>query len=57
MKIICTKEEFAEMLTHCVTNHNNNTVDFNACGKCALYEKCSGAYGDTLTKAIEIEED
>ena len=56
MKIICTKEEFAEMLTHCVINHNN-TVDFNACGKCALYEKCSGAYGDTLTKAIEVKED
>jgi len=56
MKIICTKEEFAEMLTHCVTN-SNNTVISNACNKCALYEHCSGAYVDTLTRAIEIKED
>lgn len=56
MKIICSKEEFAEMLTHCVTNHNNTVDLFNACGKCALYEQCSSAYVDALTQIIEIEE-
>ena len=55
MKIVCTKEEFAEMLGHCVLNVNGN--DYNACKKCAIYEKCEGAYGDTLTKIIEVEDD
>lgn len=53
MKIICTKEEFAEMIGHCVTNINGN--DYKACNKCALYEKCNGAYIDTLTRIIEVE--
>ena len=55
MKIICTKEEFAEMLGHCVSNANGN--DYNACNKCAICEKCSGAYIDTLTKIIEVADD
>jgi hypothetical protein len=55
MKIICTKEEFAEMLGHCVSNLNGN--DYEACGKCAIYEKCNGAFVDTLTKIIEVEND
>lgn len=53
MRIICTKEEFAEMLGHCVTNKNSN--DYNACKKCALYEKCDEAYVDMLTKIIEVD--
>ena len=53
MKIVCTKEEFAEMLGHCVQNKNGN--DYRACAKCAIYEKCDGAYIDTLTKIIEVE--
>ena len=53
MKIFCTKEEFAEMLSRCVTNENGN--DCRACNKCALYEKCEGAFVDTLTKIIEVE--
>lgn len=55
MKIRCTKEEFAEMLEHCVSNKNGN--DFRACNKCSLYERCEGAYVDTLTKIIEVEDD
>ena len=55
MKIVCTKEEFAEMLGHCVANVNGN--DYKACNKCAIYEKCNGAYVDTLTKIIEVEDD
>ena len=54
MKIIVTKEEFAEMLTHCI---NNDREYNNYCDKCALQEKCDGAYGDTLTKIIEIEQE
>ena len=53
MKITCTKEEFAELIGHCVTNINGN--DCRACDKCALYEKCEGAYVDTLTKIIEVD--
>lgn len=55
MKVVCTKEEFAEMLGHCV--QNNNGIDYKACTKCAIYEKCEGAYVDTLTKIIEVEND
>ena len=54
MKIICTKEEFAEILSHCVSNINGN--DCRACNKCALYEKCEGAYVDTLIKHIEVND-
>lgn len=54
MTITCTKDEFAEMLGRCVKNANGN--DFNACTKCALYDRCDGAYIDTLTKIIKIEE-
>ena len=55
MKIICTKEEFAEMLSHCVSNVNG--TDCRACNKCVLYEKCEGAYVDTLTRYIEVKDD
>lgn len=55
MKIILTKEEFAEMMGHCVSNVNGN--DYQACNKCALYEKCTGAYVDQLTRLIEVKED
>ena len=54
MTIICTKEEFAEMLGHCVSNVNG--TNYSACDKCAIYEKCEGAYVDTLTKIIKVEE-
>ena len=53
MKIICAKEEFAEMLGHCVSNLNG--TDYKACNKCALYEKCNGAYIDALTRIIEVD--
>ena len=52
MKIVCTKGEFAEILTHCVENKNSNTG--SPCLKCALYEACQGAYVDTLTSIIEV---
>lgn len=55
MKIVCTKAEFAEVLGHCVSNFNGN--DCRACNKCALYERCEGAYIDTLTKIIEVADD
>ena len=53
MKIICTKEEFAQMLEHCVSSRN----DCHSCKKCALYEQCEGAYVDTLAKIIEVKND
>lgn len=55
MKIICTKEEFVELVSHCVLNTNG--TDCRACNKCALYEKCEGAYGDSLINIIEVEKD
>lgn len=55
MIIRCTKEEFAEMLTHCVSNVNGN--DYRACTRCALYEKCEGAYVDVLTRVVEVVDD
>ncbi len=52
MKIICTKEEFAEMLGHCVQALYG--IDCDMCNKCALFERCGGAYVDTLTRIIEV---
>ena len=56
MKIICTKEEVAKMLTHCVTNSNDSSR-WTACQKCALYDDCEGAYADSLMAMVEVKEE
>lgn len=40
MKIICTKEEFAEMLEVCT-----HRVDDGECSSCLLYASCGGEKG------------
>lgn len=50
MKIICTKEEFAEIISICAQNRHTST----GCNYCPLYNVCQGAYVDTLTSLIEI---
>ena len=55
MKIICTKEEVAKMLTHCVNNFNDPNR-WPACQKCALYDVCEGAYVDSLMAIVEVKE-
>lgn len=49
MKIICTKEEFAEMLTVCT-----HRVDDGECSSCLLYASCGGEKG--IIKVCRIEE-
>lgn len=57
MKISCTKEEFARMVSRCASNRNDTTCfsTISACEKCALNDVCDGAYVDTLTKFIEVD--
>lgn len=47
MKIICTKEEFAEMLTIC-----SKRIEGVTCKGCPLYSACSGEMG--FIKSCEI---
>lgn len=49
MKIICTKEEFAEMLDVCT-----HRVDDGECGGCLLYNSCGGEKG--IIKVCRVEE-
>lgn len=49
MKIICTKEEFAEMLTVCC-----DKVKGGNCKSCPLYSACGGEKG--IIKVCRIEE-
>ncbi len=46
MKIICTKEEFATLLSCCAAS--------NSCGECALFEICENP--STLVDICEIKQ-
>ena len=50
MKIICTKEEFAEMLDVCT-----HRIDDGGCGSCLLYNSCGGKKGIVKLCAVSNE--